>query len=59
MFIILDGKELKEVCEMELARLKQNHKVELVLRMDYEFLTVTTQERTYMFRELSTGKLKL
>ena len=59
MFIVLDGKELKEVCEMELARLKQNHTVELVLRMDREMATVTTKDRTYSYQELSMGKLRL
>ena len=59
MFVILDGKELKEVCELELARLKQNHTVELVLRMDREMFTVTTKDRTYSFHELKTGKLRL
>ena len=58
MFVVIEGRILKEVCEMELARLRQGYgaRVELVTRMERD--TVTTTENVYEMSKLEKGRMK-
>jgi hypothetical protein len=58
MFVVIEGRILKEVCEMELARLRQGYgaRVELVVRMERD--SVTTTENVYEMSKLEKGRMK-
>jgi hypothetical protein len=58
MFVVIEGKVLKEVCEIELARLRQGYgaRVDLVTRMDRD--SVTTTENVYEMSKLEKGRMK-
>jgi hypothetical protein len=58
MFVVIEGRILKEVCEMELARLRQGYgaKVELVVRMERD--SVTTTEHVYEMSKLDKRRMK-